>query len=38
MLFSKGSWFSIDGEPFDARPIHITLHPDKLQFFSGKEV
>ncbi|XP_031549898.1 acylglycerol kinase, mitochondrial-like [Actinia tenebrosa] len=33
----EGSWFNIDGEPFDARPVHITLHPDKLKVFCGKD-
>ncbi|XP_027050821.1 acylglycerol kinase, mitochondrial-like [Pocillopora damicornis] len=29
----KTSWFSIDGEPFEARAITITLLPNKLQVF-----
>lgn len=27
------SWFSIDGEPFEARAITISLLPNKLHFF-----
>ncbi|EDO41738.1 predicted protein [Nematostella vectensis] len=32
---NEESWFSIDGEPFDARTIHIKYHPDKLIVFSA---
>ncbi|KAK3728846.1 hypothetical protein QZH41_020228 [Actinostola sp. cb2023] len=34
----QDSWFSIDGEPFDARPVHIKLHQDKLKLFAVKTV
>lgn len=36
--FFQGSWFSVDGEPFDARPIQVTVHQDKLKFFTVKNV
>lgn len=33
----KVSWFSIDGEPFEAKTITISLLPQKLHFFFTPE-
>ena len=36
-FFLQVSWFSIDGEPFEAKTITISLLPQKLHFFFTPE-
>lgn len=37
VFFFQVTWFSIDGEPFEAKTITISLLPQKLHFFFNSE-